>query len=494
MSARPAPFLRIVVLAVVSLVTVLALGGCVGFTPDGGMAPVVDLASARLGREAGGDVGKLADDGGIADAEARSRGLLRRPLSAGRAVEVAFLRNRDLQAAFHDLGVSEADYVRASLPPEPTLSVDVLAGQGDVEVVSQVAAALFALALLPARTALAAQAFRAAPRRAAGQVAALATAVERQYWTAVAAGETVTLFEQQVAAAGAAAELAKQLGAAGNLNKLEQAREDVFHAELGAQLGDARLQAQAERERLTRLLGLWGRDIAFTLPKAMPPLPPRPPPARDVEPHAFAQRLDIAAMRRDLDALARSLGLTTATRTVSDLNLTAQNDHESAGNTAGSKLATENQSVLNRGGAVIDIKLPIYDWGESRVVEAREIYLAAASRLAQRAIDARSQAREAWLRYRGKHDLARYYAERVLPLRKTILAQTSLQTNSGLADVTQLLVDARGGVTSNIAAIAAKRDVFIAAAELKAVTTGAGPSGADASAPFSPTAASTAEP
>ena len=215
----------------------------------------------------------------------------------------------------------------------------------------------------------------------------------------------------------------------------------------------------------------------------MPSLPKRLIPARDIERQALEERLDIAAAKRDLDALARQFGLTTATRYVSDITITGQNDYENAGSSGGSKVATESQSVLNRGGFVADIKIPIYDWGESKVVGAREAYLAAANRLAQRAIDARSQAREAWLRTRGKYDLARYYAERVLPLRKTILAQTSLQMNGMLADVPQLLLDARGGVTSNISAITAKRDFFIAASDLKAVLSGAGP--IDGAAPIS---------
>ena len=138
-------------------------------------------------------------------------------------------------------------------------------------------------------------------------------------------------------------------------------------------------------------------------------------------------------------------------------------------------LGTQTRSVLDRTGFVADIKIPVYDWGESKVRGARETYLAAANRLAQRAVDARSQAREAWLRARGKYDLARHYAEHVLPLRRTILDQTSLRTNGGLVDVNQLLLDARGGIGSNVAAIEAKRDFFIAAADLEAALVGVGP-------------------
>ena len=454
-----------------SLAAALILGGCVGFSPDGGMSPVTAIVATRLDQ----DVAKIGSDAEAASAEARVAGLLRRPLKVGTAVEVAFLRNKGLQADFNDLGVSEADYVKASLPPDPTLSLNFVTGQGDFELVTQVVAAVYALATLPTRQAIAGERFAAAQVRTAGRVSALASEVSRQYYVTVAAQEQVGFLDQAVSAAQASAEIAKQLGEAGNLNKLEQAREDVFYSELAAQRADVRTQAQAERERLTRLLGLWGPDIAFKLPAALPALPKSIPSARDIEAKAIRERLDLQAARHDLDALARQLGLTRVTRYVSDFNLLIQNDHEDAGTTGGSKVATATQSQLTRTGFVGELTIPVYDFGESKVRGAREAYLGAANRLAQRAIDARSQAREAYIRRKGKYDLARYYADHVLPLRKTILDQSTLQYNGMLVDVTQLLLDARDRVTSNSAAIAAKRDFFIAGADLKATLTGDSP-------------------
>lgn len=447
------------------------LGGCVGFSPDGGMAPAVGVATDRLDK----GIVKIASDAQAETAQSRSARLLKAPLTVDGAVQVAFLRNRALQASFDDLGVSEAAFVQASLPPEPRFSVNQLAGMGDVEVVSQIAGSLFALATLPARQAIASEQFKAAQWRTAGEVMALAAEVGRQYYTTVAAQDQNAFLDKSVNTARAAAELAKQLGEAGNLNKLEQAREDAFYTEIGAQFANAKLQARAERERLTRLLGLWGPDIAFRLPKGLPPLPKRIDTERDVEAKALTERLDLRAARHDLDALARQLGLTNATRYVTDVTLTLQNDSEYAGDTGGSKLGTQTQSRLIRNGFAADFTIPIYDFGESKVRNARELYLAAANRLAQRAIDARSQAREAYTRYRGSYDLARYYADRVLPLQNTILGQSSLQTNGMLSDVTQLLLDARTRVATNGTAITAKRDFFIAAVDLKAALVGNGP-------------------
>ena len=61
--------------------------------------------------------------------------------------------------------------------------------------------------------------------------------------------------------------------------------------------------------------------------------------------------------------------------------------------------------------------------------------MAAANRLAERAVNVRSEAREAYLRYRGNYDLARHYQSRVLPLQKTIQDEALLQYSGMLVDV-----------------------------------------------------------
>src|SRR5260370_7331783 len=106
------------------------LAGCASFSPDGGMNDVAE----GVGRETGPDIGKNVVK--IASAEQAQRAkeqvanLLAGPLSADLAVQVAFLNNRDLQAAYNDLGISEADYVQASLPPNPGVSLMDVAGTG----------------------------------------------------------------------------------------------------------------------------------------------------------------------------------------------------------------------------------------------------------------------------------------------------------------------------------------------------------------------------
>ena len=71
---------------------------------------------------------------------------------------------------------------------------------------------------------------------------------------------------------------------------------------------------------------------------------------------------------------------------------------------------------IKRRGLEIEFTIPIFDFGAAGVRNAQETYMAAANRLAERAVNVRSEAREAYLRYRGNYDLARHYQGRVLPL------------------------------------------------------------------------------
>src|SRR5689334_12221933 len=86
------------------------LAGCAGFSPDGGLSGVSAIVAPTLGR----DVQAIRTPEQAEIVEARVRTLLNRPLSADRAAEIALLNNRELQAAYNALGLSEAALVQAS--------------------------------------------------------------------------------------------------------------------------------------------------------------------------------------------------------------------------------------------------------------------------------------------------------------------------------------------------------------------------------------------
>src|SRR6185295_17736486 len=103
------------------------------------------------------------------------------------------------------------------------------------------------------------------------------------YFSAVAAQELIKYYQQVKEAAEASNELARRMVAAGNFNKLAQMREQAFYADATSDLARAQHQAVAERERLSRLLGLSGDPLNFRLPERLPDLPPQPAEPKDAE-------------------------------------------------------------------------------------------------------------------------------------------------------------------------------------------------------------------
>jgi outer membrane protein TolC len=266
-------------------------------------------------------------------------------------------------------------------------------------------------------------------------------------------------------AAQTAAELAKRLAESGSMTKLDQSREQVFYAEMTAQLGTARQHAESERERLVRTMGLAGHDLSFRLPNALPALPRSLRSAPAIETEAVRRRIDLQIARIEVDALARSYGLTNATRLINlaDVSVVSRTQRESSG------------APGTGGGGEIELQVPIFDFGEARLRQAGETYMQAVNRLAENAVNVRSQAREAHRAHRASYDVAKRYRDDVLPLRKIISDEMMLRYGAMQVDVFSMLTEARQRVTANIAAIEAQRDFWLADTNFWAALAGGDP-------------------
>jgi outer membrane protein TolC len=459
---HPGAFLRTVQLGV-PMAIAAALFGCANFSPDGGMSVAAGIAAQELEK----DTVAIRTPEDATSARTRVADLLRRPLTADAAVQIALLNNRGLQAAYNELGIAEAAMVQASLPPNPSFSFSRISGSLESELEATVASNILALATLPARAEIAADRFRAAQLGAAEETLRVAAETRRNYYRAVAAQELVGFLTQANAAAETAAKLAGKLGETGAMNKLDQARDQVFYAEVAAELAAARQQAASEREQLVRSLGLWGGDLGFKLPNTVPALPQHPRTLPTVEQDAISRRVDLQIARIELEALAKSYGLTNATRFVNLLQLSGiyKDTRESVG--------TENVQFRDFGpGATIEI--PIFDLGEVRVRQAEQTYMLALNRLAEKAVNVRSEARDAYRTYRSTYDIASHYQREILPLRKIISDETLLRYNGMLIDVFTLLAEARQRILSTVAAIEAKRDFWVAKTDLQVAIVGGG--------------------
>jgi outer membrane protein TolC len=207
-------------------------------------------------------------------------------------------------------------------------------------------------------------------------------------------------------------------------------------------------------------MGLSGRDASYRLPERLPDLPASPAQPAEVEASALEGRLDLRAAKRVAASLADSLGLVKTTRFIDALEVgrarTKEGDHPYAY------------------GWEFRIEIPLFDFGTARVARAEALYLQAVSRVAQTAVDAESELREAYTAYRTAYDTARHYREEIVPLRKKISEENLLRYNGMLISVFELLADAREQVVAVNAAMDATRDYWLAETDLRSALAGAG--------------------
>jgi outer membrane protein TolC len=368
--------------------------------------------------------------------------------------------------------VAEAVMVQASRPPLPSFAFDWVKTSIELDIERQIVASVLSLATWPARSKLAGVRFEQAELIAAEETLRLAAETRRAYIRAVAARQIAAALGAAKASADVSAELADKLVQTGAMNKLDHVRRQVFAAEMDAQLSAARLQAASAREQLTRLMGLWDADLDGALPNALPKLPRSPRGLAAVEQQAMDRRVDLAVARLEVEALARSFGLTRKTRLV--------NVFDAAGISKTQR--EEGEGSADGGGFNIAFEVPLYDFGKARLREAEQRYSEALNKLGQKAINARSEAREAFGAYRASYKIAAQYETEVLPLRDTISAETELQFNAMQVDAFVLLEAARAKAESNVASIEAKRNFWLASADLGAAVLGGGNLGQDAGA------------
>ncbi len=461
---------RLTIIAAASLL----LAGCASFSPDGGFGKVSQLTQERTGQ--GVALQRSQED--AQTAQNRVAELLQAALTADAAVEVALLNNRGLQAKFGDLGIAESELVRAGRLKNPSLSFGRMSGGGGVEIERTVLFDILGLLTMPMAKEVGQQRFEQAQYQAAYDAVSLAADVRRAYFDAVAAQELAKFYEQVKETADVSNELAKRMLQAGNFNKLAQMREQAFYADATAQLARAQHQAAAQREKLIRLLGLYGEQLNFRLPQRLPELPKQVLEPQNAEQTAMDKRLDVQMAKRAAEATAKSLHLTNATRMVNVLDVAYKNKSESGAPRAN--------------GYEIELELPLFDFGSTRAARAQATYMQAVNRTAEVAVNARSEVREAYSAYRTAYDLAQHYRDEVVPLRKRISEENLLRYNGMLIGVFELLADAREQVAGVTGYVQALRDFWVAETNLQTALTARSPAAGSVSQPAAAAGSATA--
>ena len=397
---------------------VVAISGCATLSPDGDAADVQQLIQGKTG----GVAVTLTQDPQAVQATVAD--LLKSPVTAESAVRIALLNNPSLQASMATLGVSDADRVQMGRLPNPHFSIGRFTAGDTLEIERMLRFDVIGLLTLPWKAKWQGQQHELAKLMAAQDVVRLASDTRKAWITAVAAQQTAIYMRDVKDAADASAELARRMARVGNWSRLQQAREQVFLADATAQLARAEQSNFSEREKLVRLMGLWGQQINFTLAERLPDLPKAVTQMTDVEAQALRSRLDIRSAVSESTYVADQVGFKTVMGFFDGLGLSLTNS---------TTFDNAHGDQETRRGFEIEIPLPIFDWGGARNARSKAMYLQSAARVREVAVKARSEAREAYHGYRTAYDLATHYRDEVVPLRKFINDELVLRYNGMLA-------------------------------------------------------------
>lgn len=447
--------------ALLLLITFAALGvcACAGFSPDSGFDSVARNSQRHLALQPRWP--RTPEERAKADAQVAE--LLGHPLSAADAVQVALLNNRLLQADFEELGISEADLVQAGRLPNPRFDLRHASAGGQYDIEETLSFNVLSLLTMPYAIKVEKRRFAQTQNAVVLRIAGLAQDTRAAFYTAVAARVSRDYQIKVRAAAETGVTLAQRMVAAGNWNKLDEAREQNFHAAAVQDLTQAQLLEQSARERLLVLMGLPAEKAGGPAPQfaaSLPELPERPEELPDVEQALLQSRLDLQSMRAQLDELRERLKLSRSTRFVNVLDMGATRVRQGA------------RSTPFERGYVVTLEVPIFDSGAPRLKKSEAVYAQAVDRFAQAAIEARSQIRVAYAGYRAAYELALQQRDQVLPLRKAVTQENLRRYNASQIGIFELLSDAREQAAGVDGYIQRLRDFWIAKSQLDAALLG----------------------
>jgi len=429
------------------------LPGCAHMEKERGHDSVSQLVESRSGHRTGWERGTPE----ARQIQERVSSLLKGGLNRERAVQIALINNPHLQETYDELDVSQADLVQAGLLSNPTLSgsIGFPLGHGSSrpEYEVSIVQSFLDIFMLPLRKRVAEAQFNAETLRVAHAALQVAAEVSKEFVELQTGEQTVELMRRIAESADAAASLAEKQFEAGNINQREVASERAASAQAELDLAHDQFTVLEHRERLNRLLGLWGVNSGWKSAQSLQAIPPTEAPLEHLEVTALKQRLDVQAARKQVELMDSALGMARTSRYTGLVDV-GVHMHQDAD---GPKLL----------GPTLSLELPIFDQRQALIGRLEAQRRQAQRRLDALGLDVRSEVRLAKARLDLSRHSAEQYLNALLPLRRTVLEQSELEYNAMQIGLYELLATKKSEIETFRAYLNTVRDYWIAHAELE---------------------------
>ena len=387
---------------------------------------------------------------------AEVRAFLKKPLTVNRAVQIALLNNRELLATFEDVGVSAADLREAGMWKNPSFDLSVRFPDRAPSGTNLGEAAVFDildLLMLPLRKRVAAAHLAAAQLRVADEAVRLVAEVKSAVY-GLQADDAMLAHRRTIAEINnAALDLSQRQHEAGNINDLALARQQAAYNSARLDLAMAENEQRGHREKLNRLLSLWGGDTTWKIAGGLPPLPESDVALRGLESLAVAQRLDLASAHSELAGIVRALGLTKKYRYIGALEFGVDTER-----------SPDRSNVT---GPTLRLEVPLFNQGQARVAKGEAELRRAERKLEALAIGIRADVRALHDKLAAQREAARFFQNEVVPVRRAITAGMLLHYNGMLVGNYELFATRAEQIEAEHKSIEALRDYWMTRAELE---------------------------
>lgn len=450
----------------------LALGGCATVDPR----LVYDRAAEHVRQATGQE--SLYRPGDEEIVERKIEELLAGGLTADEAVQVCLLNNPRLQAAFFDVGIARADVVQSGLLSNPSLGVSLRlpSGGGLANLEAGLAQNIVDLWQIPARKRVAERTLDRAVLELARQAGVLATEAKTAYYHAVAAdrAQTITSENLDIVRQLLDLTLARQEAGVGTGVDVNLSRSELRETELV--LRSAKLAAFVARSELATLLGLTMSPDNLELTEALPGPPEWTLTVERLLETARAWRLDIKAANQALEAAAANVKLERLrVFPVVELGFELERGERKRSRgegrrDEGTKARREDEGTDFIIGPSIGLELPIFDQNQAQIAVADYAYFQAAKMLDALVREVTQETRLAHARAQTAWDTARFYRDRLLPLRETNLELARDAYGAGKASFLSVLEAQRTLLEARAGYVGALEASAVALPELERVT------------------------
>lgn len=447
----------------------LLLSGCAAsLSPDPAFQDVALTVQERTGKRITWDSG--SDD----DQRARVHidHLLKKRLTAPRAVQIALLNNRKLQASYASLGVAQADLVQAGLLTNPVIDGSVLwpyrPEAGAAQIATGIVFNFIELFWKRYKKAVAKSALEEVKFNVSGMVIDHAAKTNLAFIDYVATQQRIELFRKVVGSARAGVVSAKAVREAGNSTPLDFEQQQNVLTQAKLDLGNAEAASASAREGLNVLMGLTGRQTkVWRAPMRLPSAKGSMSLFGAIERQAVERSIELATLRQKIITFGYKYQLTSRKALIPDIGIGVELESTKA----------KSEEREYEAGPIFDVTLPLFDQGQAKrargimeIRQAQDEYWAMGVRV-------RSAARLARAELLTAQKTVMYYKRAILPQQSRLLKATTQQYNAMQEDVFRLIRAKREQIQAGRGYIDALRSYWRARSNYQQLRSGRLPDG-----------------